>query len=450
MMQTDRELPLQEKPEKLSCVKEKKIGNRGSSLVEVLVGIAVLAIICVPLFSGFRTSSYLNSRAHYTQAATIYAQSVIEDMKRMSVKEFTEEILNETDEKKDPAGTITREVDTQLYALFPGYEEELFTIIRCRQKNIRIDGKAYDLEAVYDPTPYSAMKNDSSESAADVNVFGIAGVQGVDGLKFPVISAEINMYEGTGEAAASFLKDLWWMVPEKERNGINLGELYDKTKKTVDVIIRGSGSSSIKVVCDVTYEVPEYSVKKTYNVYNSSYELVEKKDEQGNFAGYLTGGRIYIFAKAYQDQSGAMGGRMIRENTIKITNYYVGQPLDIYLVRGHYSEAAPDNPDPAFKKGVNFDHVILSDGNSEKEYSSLTPGEILTGEILSDSSKGYQNMNFRTNIKGTNLARMLTTEDVEQTIGKDVSKLRCYQLTVTLTDTERKETAAQVVSAKEH
>lgn len=423
-------------------------GNEGASLVEILVSIAVLSIICIPLFEGFGTSSSLNKRAHHTQLETTYVQETLENMKQLSVEDYTAGVLAAADKDGNSTGRVTKVKDEALAGKFPGYAEELFTVIKCEVADIELGGKTYNLEAVYDPLPYSSAAE--SESAADVNVYGYSEVQDIDGMKYPVIANEINKYEGSSDTAAAYLKDLWWMLPEGSRDSVSLNELYTKTNKTVDVIIKDSGSSAIKVICDVTYEVPDYGVERTYNVYNSSFGLTELRDADGNFVSYLSGGRIYIFAKAYQDQTGTLGGGMINDNTIRITNYHVGQPLAIYLVRGYYSGASVTNPDPVYKNGVNFDHVYLSDGVSTKLYSSLAPGEAPTGELLSDSGDGFPNMDFRTNIKGNRLMRGLTTEDMEQTIGKDVSKLRCYQLTVTLTDADSGKIAAQTVSAKEN
>lgn len=450
MIKRIQELLLQVKQERLLSGRSKGKGNKGASLVEVLVSVAVLSIICIPLFKGFGTSSVLNKRAHHTQLETAYAQEVLEDMKRLSVKDFTADVLAATDKNGNPAGRVTENKDEALAAKFPGYDAELFTVVTCEVKDIEIGGKTYALEAVYDPLPYSSYSSTELKSAADINVFGFSEVQDIDGLKYPVISNEINKYEGSKDTAASYLNDLWWMLPDGVRGSVSFQELYTKTDKTVDVIIKDDGGSAIKVICDVSYEAPDYSVKRTYNVYNSSFELKELKDDAGNFVSYLSGGKIYIFAKAYQDQTGTLGGGMINDNTIRITNYHTGQPLSIYLVRGYYSGASAMNPNPADKRGVNFDHVYLSDGSATKLYSSLAPGEEPIGEVLSDSGEGFPNMDFRTNIKGKGLNRVLTTEDMEQTIGKDVSKLRCYQLTVTLTDSDSGKIAAQTVSAKEN
>lgn len=423
--------------------------QKGFSLIEVLVCIVIVVIICVPLFAGFRTSSRLNNKAHHTQEATAYAQETIEEIKRISTEEFIAGVNTAVDAEGNPSGTVTTDVDEALKARFPGYEEKLFEKIVCRQEKINVGGKLYDMEVVFDPVPYSSYFAAGTDSAADVNVAAFSETANIDGKRFPLVMNEINKYEGTGDTSATYLNDLWWLLSDSERASVSLKELYIKSHKLVEVVIEDTAVGGIKVICDVTYEVPEYSVKKTYNVYNGSFKLEEMTDAEGNFLEYAAGGKVYLFAKAYRDQT-VMAADMIADNTIKIVNKHFGPPLDVYLVRGYYSNATPTAPNPTIRKGVNFDRVILSDGVTEKVYSSLAAGEVLTGEVSAADAGGYPNMNFHTNIKGKNLVRELRDIDMDQTIGKDVAKLRCYQLTVTLTERDTGNIAANIVTTKEY
>ena len=70
--------------------KRKSLNNKGFSLVEVLVCIALLAVISVPIFAGIRTSAKLNFNAHNTQMLTSYAQEELEIVKALSVDAYTQ------------------------------------------------------------------------------------------------------------------------------------------------------------------------------------------------------------------------------------------------------------------------------------------------------------------------------------------------------------------------
>lgn len=58
--------------------KSKRLDNRGLTLIELLMAIAILAIIIVPVFGSFITSARVNIRARKTLAATDVAQTIFE------------------------------------------------------------------------------------------------------------------------------------------------------------------------------------------------------------------------------------------------------------------------------------------------------------------------------------------------------------------------------------
>lgn len=61
--------------------------NKGFTLVEVLVAIAVLSIILVPLLSAFVVSANTNAKARQTLRATTLAQNVMEELKAYSLED---------------------------------------------------------------------------------------------------------------------------------------------------------------------------------------------------------------------------------------------------------------------------------------------------------------------------------------------------------------------------
>lgn len=67
--------------------------NKGFTLVEVLIAIAILAIIVVPLLRAFVVSANTNAKARRTMRATTLAQNVIEELKAYSLDESAEQYL---------------------------------------------------------------------------------------------------------------------------------------------------------------------------------------------------------------------------------------------------------------------------------------------------------------------------------------------------------------------
>lgn len=74
-----------------------KPNNQGFSLVEVIVSIALLAIILVPLLNYFVSSAKYSSRAKTNQKAVVLAQSILEQCKDESMDEIAVSFHTETD-----------------------------------------------------------------------------------------------------------------------------------------------------------------------------------------------------------------------------------------------------------------------------------------------------------------------------------------------------------------
>lgn len=65
-----------------------KKNNKGISLVEVIVSMAILAIIAVPLLSYFSSAAAYNARAKNRQTAVTLAQSIVEKCKDTNIEEI--------------------------------------------------------------------------------------------------------------------------------------------------------------------------------------------------------------------------------------------------------------------------------------------------------------------------------------------------------------------------
>ena len=413
------------------------IENRGFSLVEVLVCIAILAIICIPLFKSFGTSALLNNKAHYTQKTTAYAQAEMETIKSVTLAQYETMVAGYTDEDGNSSGTVTvGETDTGLQSQFPAdYPEELFQIVDCTRKNIKIGSKFYQMSVRINPIPYSQSSGGTDQealtkNASDANVFGAIDVTQADSMNFPVISTEINRFDTGGDGPGAAIHNLLGQIKESDLSAYGYSEadrlraVYDKTIKTVEITVKNSGTG-IKVTCDVTYELTGTDIMLTYNVYSGTYDLKEDTTG-GSFVKWNSGGNIFIFAKAYADTCYG-GATAPLENRMVIKNEYTGEyPLNVYLVRGYNYEKYGEG-NPVNKRGVNFDSVTVA-GTSY--YGSIPYGGAdLSGELASGATDG--NISFYTNIKG-NPGKVLTEDEMEATVGSGSGDLRCMEVTVTM------------------
>lgn len=436
-------------------MQKRREDNGGFSLLEVLVCIAVLALICVPVLRGFETSSWYNKRAYETQNITAYMQQLTETVQHVS-KESFEQSVNAA------GGSISRELNVAQQNKFPEtnpgetYPEELFTVTTCLQEKVTIAGKSYDVKVVYDPVAYSEKKTAAvsalESGAEDINVYTAVDIASVDGMKFPVIADEINAYDGTKENASATEKDISAVLynllnrlTKNERSAAGLPEaellkkLYENTGKEIQVRVRQYGNR-IQVNCDIIYECTwPRTIREVYNVYQSNFELVQNQNESGNFVSWKKGGKIYILAKAWQEQ-GKLKASMPRYNKITFHNETDAEtpPLELYLVRGYYY-----NLDGAGgvvnQRGLHFDEVSI-DGSV---YAKMSSPNVLTGEFSTGRTNLY------TNIKGQMTGRQLMSGDFEAVIGRERARVRCYEVTMTLTDRSSGTVAARIVTTKE-
>lgn len=60
---------------------EKKKNNKGFSLVEMLIGVAILAVILIPIINNLAVSSRINVKARRIQEATVLGQNMLEGLK---------------------------------------------------------------------------------------------------------------------------------------------------------------------------------------------------------------------------------------------------------------------------------------------------------------------------------------------------------------------------------
>lgn len=431
--------------------------QKGFSLIEVLICIAILVLICVPLFSGFRLSADNNRRAHHTQKATAYAQETMETIKSIPVDQFEALIGNAVDGAGNPTGTVQRlPVDPAKRLEFDDpniYPDELFEVIICRQEDINIGGILYDLEAEFNPVVYSQKKNglNPDSTSSDANTYTSVNVNAIDGMKFPVISDEINRYEAPdGASASAVLYNLMAQATDAQLTLLGadtdarLLTIYQNTTKTVRVTINPVGTEAelvengityitneIRVNCDVVYETVfgGFNLRQVYNVYSGTFEL--KGEKLGSTVSrWESGGNIFIFARAYQERLSAFSGQSLLANDIEIHNNYTGTgDLDIYLVEGRYSNGT----------GVHFNKVSIG----TYVYATIpSSSDTYSGEAHTGKTR------LHTNIKGQITRPDIAVTDPVETIGKDAAQLRCYEVVLTLTEQESGNVVAHLTTTK--
>lgn len=115
---------------KLKYKLNRNLNNRGFSLVEILIAVAILVLCAVPLLKAFVTSAQTNARARQNLNATTLAENIMEEIKAAGVEGY---------------GVKSGDTVTIDGVDLPVYEAEY--------SNYSFDGRAYDVKAVMTPSP---------------------------------------------------------------------------------------------------------------------------------------------------------------------------------------------------------------------------------------------------------------------------------------------------------
>ena len=68
-------------------MKQRKLNNVGFTLIEIILSIAILAILLVPALNSFVTAAKVNAKAQKNQKVTTLAQNIMESLKGMDIEE---------------------------------------------------------------------------------------------------------------------------------------------------------------------------------------------------------------------------------------------------------------------------------------------------------------------------------------------------------------------------
>ena len=372
--------------------------NQGFSLIEVIVCIALIALICVPLFSGFQLTARLNSRAHYTQNVTEYVQGELETVKSLSVEDYTAVYKGEASPAEAgvtcsyiTSGTEWQEMADRASAIEAQFsapasmtlaeKERLFKPFICEKRDISIGSKKYTMKVKFMPAEYSQFNE--SDTAASVNVAGYYDVAEADAVNFPVIADEINLYDATCITA---------LYEKAKAIGIAVASEADiagDIKKNIVVTIDSvTDSTKVDVKCDVSYVYPKDSpeVELNYRVYSSSYDIYPTAGEK---IGSESGGKVFIMANAFKSTYDECYNRLEINSSGN---------TDVYFILGR--RAGSDDL-------YNFNSVQINGLSYLDNYNvnnALVPGEMsipgtdgwfysnikTNGFILNDAHKDYE------------------------------------------------------------
>ena len=291
--------------------------NSGLSIVEVLVAVAILAIVFVPLLKTFTQASTINARAQKLQNVTSLAEGVMEDVKGKSIQELHDLAVEREDVSflpLDKNGTLTKGNLNNVPPYTVTYENVTAT-----------QGITYDAVVTIATENYKNKDKDADDigDVSDANIRELPQINKVDSNKNAVLSWELNKYDN---------KALENLAAENSVSGSDIATLKESYKDTAEKYINieikeDTDTSSTKVSCEVEYKTGNASDKSLkYLVYTGYF--VEP------VGSGVSGPNIYLFytlSENVKDGASNIADPIKKEN-IKIEDKTTGKRHNVYFI----------------------------------------------------------------------------------------------------------------------
>lgn len=281
---------------------DKWIDDKGFSLVELIICIAILGIATVPLLSAFSTSGRVITKAQSMQNATSVAESVMEEIKGSSIQQlennYTEvedaaapnyaeyiadtydRLTYGTDKLEGNKSVLVKAKDTPFYVLCK-------KDVKSDAAPASSDGELFTVVASIDASGlYAGTVGDTT--AIDANSIELPVIDRIDKGKHVVISKELNRLDSS---AVETWKDNW---RDKNHKDSSDPTPLSKIKKEISISINDPVTSpdedahKMDVECFVRY----------YDATKSQYDADEFRVEEKVYSGTVLGtkdSRVYVF-----------------------------------------------------------------------------------------------------------------------------------------------------------
>lgn len=291
--------------------------NSGLSIVEVLVAVAILAIVFVPLLKTFTQASTINARAQKLQNVTSLAEGVMEDVKGKSIQELHDLAVERADVSflpLDEDGTLTKGNLKNVPPYTVTYENVTAT-----------QGITYDAVVTIATENYKNKDKDADDigDVSDANIRELPQINKVDSNKNAVLSWELNKYDN---------KALENLAAENSVSGSDIAALKDSYKDTAEKYINieikeDTDTSSTKVSCEVEYKTGTASGKSLKYLVYTGYFVEPLISEPAGPDIYL----FYTLTEKVKDGENYISEPIKKEN-IKIEDKTTGKKHNVYFI----------------------------------------------------------------------------------------------------------------------
>ena len=302
--------------------------NSGLSIVEVLVAVAILAIVFVPLLKTFTQASTINGRAQKLQNVTSLAEGVMEDVKGKSIQELHDLAVERADVSflpLDKDGTLTKGNLNNVPPYTVTYENVTATQGITYDAVVTISTDNYKSTDRSDARKANKLShNDDIGDVSDANIRELPQINKVDSNRNAVLSWELNKYDNKA------LENLAAENSESDSDAADLKNLYKATaEKHINIKIKDDiDTSSTKVSCEVEYKTGKNASDKSlkYLVYTGYF--VEP------LASEPAGPNIYLFYTLSENVKDGVSNIAdpIKKENIKIEDKTTGKRHNVYFI----------------------------------------------------------------------------------------------------------------------
>lgn len=298
----------------------RKLNNKGFSLIEVLIAVAILAIVTLPILKAFSTSAMVNRNARRQENANTAASAITEQFKSMTVGRLVEKYGDTTKYGRGDKETVDGDTEGGSYT-DKAYEYNPDTgnykfYVTSRDKSYYegINGEEFYVEVELDPKQYEDQYDLNGDLITD-NDNTLNNINSYDMPKFSDINSKENyvvrdiLYKYDNDAKGDFIKQINEL---NASNGTNNLFNADNVVKNIEI------TNSITVDDETVTKAGEESfIQRVSLVIRYEYDgltPVERTENLGEnrFKAKLTGSgsECYVVGNmepVYEDSDEAYG-----------------------------------------------------------------------------------------------------------------------------------------------
>lgn len=410
--------------------RKRKLKNKGFSLIEVLVAIAILAVLSLPILSAFMSAAQVNLQARREENANAVAQKVMEDMKAKTI----EQVMNEVEDDSDRSYTSDYQSEN-------GFFKYVFNMddydASGKTYSNKSTGDQFFVRVTLDPSEFSDRIDGGSavgNTSNNINSFNMPSFTQLQSNENFAITKQV--YEHDDEAAVAL--------------GVDKSKIYRQVDVYVDVTDKNAAgqlneegayikyTQTVKI--KVTYKVFGSTDTKVYETLIGTHEIIGNMEE----SKYRS---VYLFYNPYDKYRTLADGSDIGISR-DIVNFHVsGDDSSMFNATHDYA----DSSKLISKKMINLYLVqqTVTNVNSPATKVELQNSNInvyeknLVGSILSTNksmgigSRG--NINLLTNVAGwkTTDTYNKVNNSITQNVGADSAIKYLYNMKVEVWVNER-------------